>query len=63
MQMKDAYTLSEQWGDRDCNHPFLEKEYEREMSTGDYVCTRCGKCGPGRDWPDEERKSSEEPKA
>lgn len=26
------------------------KEKERGRDTGDYVCTRCGKAGWGKDW-------------
>ena len=34
--------LREKWGGGPCNHPELAKEYDRGMSTGDYICTTCG---------------------
>lgn len=50
MQRKDIRLLQEKWGDKPCDHPELEKEYELGTSTGDYVCTTCGRVGPGKDW-------------
>lgn len=50
MQLKDAQKLEDKWGGGPCDHPKLEKEYDRGTATGDYVCTRCGASGWGRDW-------------
>lgn len=55
MQAKTARRLREAWGDKPCNHPNLEKEYELGSDTGDYVCTSCGKSGWGRDWNREQQ--------
>ncbi|MCP5002382.1 MAG: hypothetical protein GY941_00285 [Planctomycetes bacterium] len=56
MQMKKATELREQWGNKPCDHPSLEKEYELGSATGDYVCTQCGKAGWGSDWARKERE-------
>jgi hypothetical protein len=43
MQMDMAAKLRKAWGDKSCAHKELDKEYYLGMSTGDYVCMRCGK--------------------
>lgn len=50
MQQKKALELRKQWGDRPCDHPTLEKEYELGSATGDYVCTTCGESRSGGTW-------------
>ena len=42
MQLDDAKTKREQWGDKPCEHPDFDKEYDRGIQTGDYVCEQCG---------------------
>lgn len=56
MQAKEAKALREQWGDRSCDHPSLEKEYELGSATGDYVCTTCGRSGWGSNWNQQRRE-------
>lgn len=43
MQRKRADELRKLWGDRECDHPELSKEYDLGARTGNYDCTRCGK--------------------
>lgn len=43
MQMKKGARLRDQWGDKHCSHPQLDKEYMFGASTGDYICTQCGR--------------------
>ena len=50
MQFKEALALKEAWGDKQCNHPNVEKEYYLGTATGDYVCTTCGLAGGERNW-------------
>lgn len=50
MQQKDALELKEQWGDKLCEHPDLEREYELGSATDDYVCTTCGETKHGNTW-------------
>jgi len=57
--MIKAIELRKKWGDKKCNHPNLEKEYDLGSATGDYVCTQCGSSGPGRDWPEKEKLKKE----
>lgn len=52
MQLKKAQELEKSWGDKPCDHPNLEKEYELGSATGDYVCTKCGESAHGRNWND-----------
>jgi len=55
MQHDKAQEISEKWGDKPCDHPRLEKEYILGASTGDFICTTCGKTGWGRDWNKKEK--------
>jgi hypothetical protein len=57
MQYEEARELERKWGDKPCDHPHLEKEYYLGASTGDYVCTRCGTSGWGRDWNKREKEN------
>jgi len=57
MQFEDAMKLKKLWGDKPCNHPTLEKEYEMGAATGDYCCTQCGQSGWGSDWNKKEDSS------
>ena len=50
MQLSEARELQKMRGNMPCDHPELEKEYHLGMSTGDYVCTTCGKADRGSDW-------------
>jgi hypothetical protein len=53
MQMEKAQKLREEWqrkGNPPCDHEHLAKEYALGADTGDYVCTRRGEAGWGRDW-------------
>lgn len=50
MDIQEAQRLREAWGDRPCNHPSLDKEYDHGAATGDYVCTQCGEARWGSDW-------------
>jgi hypothetical protein len=49
MQVKEALELRKVWGNKPCEHPTLEKEYELGSATGDYVCKTCGQSGRGSD--------------
>ncbi len=42
MQTYRANRLKEEWGDKPCNHPVLEKEFYIDIPTKEYVCTTCG---------------------
>lgn len=42
MQLSKARQLQAAWGNKPCEHPFLEKEYNLGGDTGDKVCTTCG---------------------
>ncbi len=50
MQGKKAKELQKSFGNKPCDHPYLDKEYELGAATGDYVCTTCGATGWGPDW-------------
>jgi len=58
MQAGKGDQLRREWGDKPCDHPYLEKEYHLGMHTGDYICTTCGEAGWGRDWPKKEREQN-----
>jgi hypothetical protein len=59
MQQSEAEELRKTWGDRPCEHHDLVQEYHLGTGTGDYVCTRCGCTGWGRDWPQKEKEEKE----
>lgn len=42
MQHLDAKKLREEWGNKPCEHPHLEKEYYLGSDTMDFVCSTCG---------------------
>jgi hypothetical protein len=43
LQVRKALELREEWGDKPCDHPEFENEYDLGAQTGDYVCTQCGR--------------------
>lgn len=43
MEYLVAQKLKEEWGDKPCDHPVLEKEYYVGAFLINYVCTSCGK--------------------
>jgi len=43
MEYFKAKEIREQWGDKPCDHPKLEREFYGDTYTLDYVCTQCGK--------------------
>ncbi len=43
MKLQDAINLSNRWGDKPCDHPSIVRESNMGFSTGDYVCTQCGR--------------------
>ncbi len=43
MEYFSAQKLREEWGNKPCNHPKIEKEYYADTHTLDYVCRQCGK--------------------
>jgi hypothetical protein len=42
MEFYTALKLKEEWGDKPCDHPHLEKVYYSGAYLVNYVCTRCG---------------------
>ena len=63
MQMKDAMRLQNNWGGKPCDHPAFDEEYFNGASTGDYVCTTCGRCIGRREYLEieEQRKKERTP--
>jgi len=59
MQMKKAAELRGKWGNKPCDHPSLDKEYELGTATGDYVCTKCGEAGWGKNWVETKKKTQD----
>lgn len=58
MQTKDANKLRERWAKKrnaTCDHRNLEKEFNLEASTGNYICTTCGQSGAGNEWQKKQR--------
>ncbi len=43
MQADAAKRIRERWGNKPCDHPNVEKEYQFGADTGDFVCTTCGR--------------------
>lgn len=56
MQVKEAIELKRRWGDKPCEHPTLDKEYNLGAATGDYACTKCGRSAWGSNWNNEYSK-------
>jgi hypothetical protein len=51
MKSSEAKALRMRWGNKPCDHPFLEIERDEVgSSAGDYVCTQCGQARAGSDW-------------
>lgn len=61
MDMKEAAELRVKWEGSTCEHPDLEKEFYAGTPTGDYVCTKCGATGWGRDWAEKDVKEPSKP--
>ena len=43
MEMRQAYVLRYQWGDKPCVHPQFTPQSYQGMPTGDFICTTCGR--------------------
>ncbi|MGF9740073.1 hypothetical protein ABEX38_21935 [Priestia megaterium] len=43
MQYDEGLELQKAWGDKPCSHPVVVKEYYLGSSTGDRICTTCGR--------------------
>ena len=43
MEYAVAQKVMQDWGDKPCTHPRLEKEYYTGAFLTNYVCTTCGK--------------------
>ena len=43
MQTTKAAKLRDRWGDKPCDHPGWDREYYLGASTGDDICTSCGR--------------------
>ena len=56
MEYKDFEQTRKSWGDKPCNHPSTVKETHAYMgcSTGEYICTQCGR------FADDDYKQNEE---
>ncbi len=57
MDAKKARALTKNWGDKPCNHPSIDKEYDAGSSTGDYICTQCGQVIDKDEWKKEQEKN------
>lgn len=62
MKLQDAINLSKSWGDKPCEHPSLVKESNMGFSTGDYVCTQCGRNVDYDDWVNKKMPDSSKAK-
>jgi hypothetical protein len=56
MNFEDAINLSNRWGDKPCEHPSLVRESNMGFSTGDYVCTQCGRNVDRDDWANNKKQ-------
>lgn len=43
MEYFTAKKVRDEWGNKPCDHPKIEKEYFADTHTIDYVCSQCGK--------------------
>lgn len=43
MEYIEAQKVKAAWGDKPCDHPYLEKEYYSGAFLTNYVCTKCGR--------------------
>lgn len=57
MQSSKASKLRQAWDGGYCEHSNITKEIHLGSTTGDFVCTRCGECGYGRDWVKREKET------
>ena len=42
IQHDKANEIEKEWGNKECSHPEITKEYYRSSQTGDYRCRQCG---------------------
>ena len=42
IQYDEANEIEIAWGNKECSHPEITKEYYRSSQTGDYRCKQCG---------------------
>jgi predicted restriction endonuclease len=42
MDAKEAYSRRRDFFGKQCNHPYIEKEYEQGVDIYEYVCAVCG---------------------
>lgn len=42
IQYDEANEIEKKWGNKECSHPEITKEYYRSSQTGDYRCRQCG---------------------
>ncbi|HVN57358.1 MAG TPA: hypothetical protein VMT63_03590 [Bacteroidales bacterium] len=42
MEYSEAIKIRESWGDKPCDHPYLEKMYYTGAFLTVYVCRQCG---------------------
>ena len=63
MKLQDALNISKRWGDKPCDHPSIEREISMGFSTGDYVCTQCGREVDEREWSKKNRDQRHSEKA
>ncbi len=42
IQFDKANEIEKGWGNKECSHPEITKEYYRSSQTGDYRCRQCG---------------------
>jgi hypothetical protein len=47
MRTLRAEELRNEWGDKPCSHPQLEKLYHQGWPTGNFACTTCGQVRTG----------------
>lgn len=60
MQMSEAERLRQEWGDKPCSHPKVEREYYLGTDTGDYDCTTCGECFASKEeWREAQAKAEQ----
>ncbi len=64
IKIGESDKIREEWGDKPCSHPRVEKEIDwYGMGTGDVICTQCGAAFFGKDaWRKAQEKALEEEK-
>lgn len=43
MQVEETERLRRAWGNKVCSHDDVDKEFSREIPTGQFTCIVCGK--------------------